>query len=265
MLEWLVESWIVRILFFIIVYYSANCQIDRATRKADSAEYRARKAERELEIVLSDIRINANECIELRKRVKYLEEKMDEYARVLEALSVPLPPSMSMEDVSERAIDRAPRNSGVEGRSSVGSGGHVGFSQPGAQGRVENVPTSQQHLQCYLIKPNDPVKERAERCSTSSDQSSSSAAEKIASLREKLESGRDSVMSALSNIPRRRSTRTSRSGGFSASSIYSAVPGRTFARMTKRSRSKQDVVISRSGQALMEAVIIKRPPLTWIE
>ncbi|EAS36519.3 uncharacterized protein CIMG_01873 [Coccidioides immitis RS] len=240
MMEWLAETWIIRILFFLIAYYAANSQIDRATRKANSAEYRARRAERALENAQSDIRINANECVELRKRVSYLEEKMDEYVRVLEALSVPFA-SSAVEDDGDRVASR-----GVCGSSSVDvealSGAQVGIPASTAQARLDSSLSHKQqprqHQQHYIIRSSDGAKEPTGRSSSSSDQSTSSSLERISGLRDRLESRKDSVISALNNLSGRRSNRGSRSGGISASSIYHTMPGRALVRMARRSRSK---------------------------
>ncbi|EEP81960.1 predicted protein [Uncinocarpus reesii 1704] len=238
MMEWLAETWIIRILFFLIAYYAANSQIDRATRKADSAEHRARQAERALENSLSDIRINANECVELRKRVSYLEEKMDEYGRVLEALSVPIP-TMSMEDVSERVVSHNMQNGPVDVKTAVGMVGAAAIPLAGAPPRIENLSILQQHPQHYIIRSFESTKERGERSASSSEESTSSAGEKINnSLRSRFESSKESVMSVLSNFPGRKNNRGSKAGGLWAGTIYSPTPGGTFIQRVKRSQSK---------------------------
>lgn len=259
MMAWLPEAWIIRILFFLIAYYAINSQVDRAIRKADAASIRASKAEQELENALSDIRMNANECVELRKRVSYLEEKLDEFTPVLELLAVPAA-SKSTEDVtSERVMGM--QESSCTGTGNDGPNGTSETLQSKGLSLEEHEPVLQhpqprqkrveyglmpqqlqlQHHQPHRYTPysSNPVNEPVGRSSVSSEQSASSGVEKTASLRSKIESGRESVMSALNSFPGRKSHRGSRSGRYSVNSTYNVVPGTHFGRVAKISNSSK--------------------------
>ncbi|KAI1965769.1 hypothetical protein LOZ56_005918 [Ophidiomyces ophidiicola] len=228
-----VAQYLSYLLFAYIVYRAVNGFFIRTFRQAEAIDSRTRMLEIKLEEACFNIEANVNECIDLRKRVNYSEEKMDEYARVLEALSIPME-SPGSESTSEKLSVKSRNTSGagLQGMGTV-------MPAPGsvAKAEISPGPQYQQHQQHYILKSLDGAKERAER-RTSSSESTSSAIDRLAGLRGKFESGRESVMSALSNIPVRRRV-VIKPGGVSKNSISNFAASRPFGKL-RRSSLKLD-------------------------
>lgn len=258
-MNWPPEYWIGNVLLLFAVYYTVTSYIDRRTSKVESVSFRVNSVEQALENALSDLCVNADECVELRKRVNYLEQKVDEYSAAMEVLATRVT-TKNPEKAPER-VSKVREESSIDAQSDVPSEtlepmhfGVLGMPENGSvlqlpqaqsqsqQGGLEGILKTQQ-LQHrpphqYTAFPKDAGNKPN---STQSDLAMSMILDKSTSFRSKMESRKDSVMSAFNNFSgRKKGHRKVRFGGHSTVSFDDGASESSFKRMPRDSRHSKD-------------------------